>query len=119
MFGLSSTMKNIKRLSKYDSAKAYKNAMSEAVLVVQANSVKRTPVDTGNLRSSHVPVVTKVSPDGAKGEVRVDANYAVYVHEMTQNRHPVGEAKFLSNAVNATKSKVDDIYVRWLSKLVS
>ena len=62
-------------------------------------SVRRTPVDTGNLRATaHVK-----PPRSRGGTVTVllayGTDYAIYVHEILTNAHPVGRAKFLESAV--------------------
>ena len=73
-------------------------------------SKRRTPVDHGYLRSGgHAksgenipePWVTKAKTQGGKTMVSLNygASYAVYVHEILTNQHPVGQAKFLESAV--------------------
>jgi len=62
-------------------------------------SKRRTPVDVGNLRASgHVKL-----PETKQGKTSVTlaygTDYAVYVHEILTNQHPVGQAKFLESAV--------------------
>lgn len=75
-------------------------ALYQEGLALDANAVKRTPVDTGRLRASHY-----VGPPVANGgelvvEVGFGTDYAVFVHERTDLAHKVGEAKFLQNAMN-------------------
>lgn len=77
-------------------------ALYQEALVIQRESMKRTPVDTGALRASHE---TK-QPDTTGGEVSVRivvggpaAPYALFVHERLDVHHPVGQAKFLESAV--------------------
>ena len=72
--------------------------------IIMTDAKNRTPVLTGALRESgHVeePKVTdsEISVRLAFGGPA--APYAVYVHERQGLHHPVGEAKFLENAVNA------------------
>ena len=66
---------------------------------IMAVSKRRTPVDTGNLRSSgHVkPPKTK----GGETEVMLayGTDYAIYVHEILTATHPSGQAKYLESAV--------------------
>ena len=63
---------------------------------------KRTPVDTGVLRSSgHVRGPEKV---GTSWQVTLvfggpAASYAAIVHENLSTRHPVGQAKYLESVV--------------------
>ena len=84
----------------------YKTALIKVMLKVQRNAMKRTPVDTGNLRSSFGTVVTEATPAGATGVVHNTAEYAIYVHDRTDLKHTVGEAKFLWNAVSDEAPKM-------------
>jgi len=77
-------------------------ALYQEALIIQAASMRRTPVDTGALRASHE---TK-PPETKAGEVQVRivvggpaAPYALFVHERLDVHHPVGEAKFLEKSV--------------------
>lgn len=77
-------------------------ALYAEALVIQRESMKRTPVDTGALRASHV---TK-APESNGGEISVKievggpaAPYAVFVHENMAAHHEVGQAKFLESAI--------------------
>lgn len=67
---------------------------------ILADSIKRTPVDVGILRSS-----AYLSPPASDTDPRVElgygTSYAVYVHERLNARHPSGEAKFLERALDA------------------
>lgn len=71
--------------------------------VIMTDAKMRTPVDTGTLRASGMTTLVdkgstpkvELSFGGAAGA------YAIYVHERLDVYHPVGEAKFLENAVNA------------------
>jgi len=77
-------------------------ALYQEALLIQRESMRRTPVETGALRGSHE---TK-PPETVGGEVTVRivvggpaAPYALFVHENLEARHPVGEAKFLEKSV--------------------
>jgi hypothetical protein len=79
-------------------------ALYQEGLAVDAESVKRTPVDTGRLRATHY-----VSPPTQRGahvvvEIGNGTEYAIHVHERTELHHKTGEAKFLQNAMNARKA---------------
>jgi len=67
--------------------------------LVMARSVRRTPVDTGNLRAS--AHVKRPETSGGKTSVTLayGTNYAVYVHEILTANHPVGRSKFLESAM--------------------
>lgn len=109
----------------------YKDRMTDAVADgmrkfggrVEGESTRRCPVETGELRSrvfnegplrdgdTYVQVVgyEKFGATWEKGKA-----YAVPVHERTNVHHPVGEAKFLQNAVNALTGE----YAMYLQKLL-
>ena len=90
---------------------------------VEGESTRRCPVETGELRSRvfnegplrdgdvYVQVVgyEKFGATWEKGKA-----YAVPVHERLGVRHPVGEAKFLENAVNHLSGE----YAKYLQKLL-
>jgi len=62
----------------------------------------KVPVDTGFLKSTGKVVQVE---DGF--EVRYDADYAIYVHELVENKHPNGgQAKFLEEAFYEVMSEV-------------
>lgn len=68
---------------------------------VDEEMVSRIPVDTGRLRSTHYTAPPVEDRGGFVVEVGVATDYAAAVHERTEVRHPVGEAKFLENALHA------------------
>jgi len=91
-----------------------RGGMHRAVLTVKRASMKQTPVDTGNLMHSHD---TEVFSQGMTiiGEIRVTADYAVYVHEMPESynfRRPGSGPKFLEKALYENQQKVIDILAR-------
>lgn len=75
----------------------------QAKVVQQAEKImtvakQRTPVDTGALRSSGI-----VTAKGNGAELSFGgaaSGYAIFVHEILTNAHPVGQAKFLESALN-------------------
>jgi len=71
-----------------------------AAIIIKIESMKRTPVDTGDLRGSHY-VAIDPSPRRTVAEVGVMQDYGIYVHENLSVNHPTGEAKFLEKAVGA------------------
>lgn len=75
---------------------------------IMTEAKERCPVDTGTLRGSgyvEAPVVSETGVTVELGFGGPAAPYAVLVHEKTEARHPVGEAKFFENAVNAQSTK--------------
>lgn len=72
--------------------------------VIMTDAKRRVPVDLGNLKGSGY--VTAPTPNEGGMHVEVGfggpaASYAIYVHEDLSAHHPVGEAKYLENAVEA------------------
>lgn len=65
-------------------------------------SKKRTPVDTGNLRASHMVTDPVITDEGISVNIvvgGVSAQYAVFVHENLEAFHEVGQAKFLESTL--------------------
>lgn len=88
--------------SRFTSAAAA--ALNEIAEATMTDAKERTPVDTGRLRASGK--VEHAKPLALVGNIQATltfgTEYAVYVHERTQLRHAVGEAKFLERAVAKT-----------------
>lgn len=87
---------------------SYKKALIRGLIIIEGESMRRTPVDTGKLRSSAAgnSRITQIKNSGAKGIVFYTANYAIYVHERTELKHTNGEAKFLQNAISAVMGQI-------------
>jgi hypothetical protein len=79
-------------------AAAWALSLRLGALLIQRESVKLTPLEFGTLRKSCQTRATGAGWDTAV-TVFYTANYAVYVHEILTNHHPVGEAEFLKKAV--------------------
>lgn len=85
--------------------KALGPALKTQAEVVMENSKNRTPHASGNLRDTSTaapiePVTTKNSVYVEAGYDIKIAPYARAVHEITSAKHPIGEAKFLENAIH-------------------
>jgi hypothetical protein len=80
---------------------------------VMAEAKRRTPVDTGALRSSGT--VSAPTADAGSFQVQLSfggpsAPYGLYVHEDLEAHHPVGQAKFLeSAALEAAPTLLDHV----------
>ncbi len=91
-------------------------AMEEVGLVVKADALKRTPVDTGHLRASAYVQVTSNRTAGVKArggwqsvvEIGYTAAYAPYVHEINKN-YRIGSWKFLEFALRDNEAKIVEI----------
>jgi hypothetical protein len=80
----------------------FKRGLTKAALLVQREAQKRTPVDTGMLRNSAYTRHIDTGRGRFDVVVGFTAAYAIFVHENLNAHHPVGEAKFLENAVRAS-----------------
>lgn len=94
----------LRELKKYQ--KLYPEALATALyqegLKIDAKSAPLVPVDYGRLRGSHY--VTQ--PTNAKNpvvEVGYGTDYAIYVHERTELKHRVGQAKYLQEVIEAIR----------------
>lgn len=81
--------------------------LTMAAHLVQGRSVARTPMDTGDLRSSQI--VIPATPDDLVAAVSSDLPYAVRQHEELGYRHRHGQAKFLENALNESRRDINRI----------
>lgn len=96
--------KNLKNAAKHMIEGAVRGLRLGAA-IVKRESQSRTPVDEGNLKGGHYTAV-QVNKSFAVAEIGTVADYAIYVHEDLDAHHPVGEAKFLDNAIQAKKDEV-------------
>jgi hypothetical protein len=98
--------------------KALKNnakvAMTEIALLLKKRAQKRTPVDTGFLRTSSQQRV-ETAGESFKSIVDYTADYAIAVHENLNARHPTGQAKFLRDAlILDVKPKFEKILAKYI-----
>lgn len=98
--GLASTLR---KMAQAEDAvrRSLAQALYEEGQRVDADGVRRVPVDTGRLRSTHyvAPPVDDVGTITV--EIGYGTDYAVPVHERTDVHHPVGEAGYLRKAMDA------------------
>lgn len=99
IYGKSKFFENIDTLSRINFPNVYKSFMKEVTTYALRETLTRTPIDTGFLRASGSKKVEKVSSRGAFASISFKAPYAIYVHEILSNFHPIGEAKFLERAI--------------------
>lgn len=74
---------------------------------VQRQSVDRAPIDEGTLRESIV--VTPADAQDLTAQVSTDVIYAVRQHEELDWHHERGEAKYMENAVNHIRPRIEKI----------
>lgn len=89
----------------YATAQQMEKALRRGANYVKKESQKLCPVDTGRLKKS-----ARIGQEGKgmKTEVFVTYNteYAVYVHEMVDVYHRVGQAKFLETVLKNQKREI-------------
>ena len=86
----------------------FKQALTKSALLVQRESMIRTPVKTGRLRASHVFDVKGFGID-MRAEVGPTANYGIFVHEGT--RFMKGQP-FLKDGAEASVNEIDYFFTR-------
>lgn len=112
--GMSTVLGNVSRQMAKVKVKG-QGALARAALLVKRKSMELCPVgDTGNLVNSHE---TEVVPSGLslKAEIRVTADYAIYVHEMPETYHfrkPGSGPKFLERALYENQKAIFDILAK-------
>jgi hypothetical protein len=90
---------------------AITNALADAVEVIKQESIQRTPKETGELRNDCSTAV-----NGLEAVVYYSLPYAAKQHEEVGYDHQDGEAKFLENAVIATKPVVAAVIAEGLRR---
>lgn len=86
-----------------------------AAVVLQAESQKLCPVDTGALRASAFSR-KEGNPDQIIWKVGYTQDYAVYVHEGTHMNFKVGQAKFLEDPARRLEKDLIEIMVSKVEK---
>lgn len=90
-------------------AKGVEKGIKKAALLLQRESQKVVPVDTGNLKNS---AFTRITGTGfqTKATVGYTAEYAIFVHERTELRHKPGKiAKFLEKPARDNLKRMTQI----------
>lgn len=81
-----------------------------AALIVKRESMQRTPVEFANLKGEHYTHVWDEPGFGPVAEIGTGTNisreYAIFVHEILDNMHKVGQARFLATALISTRDMV-------------
>lgn len=106
--GLSFTLKGIKKAGDQYLA-AFYAALYQEALSIMAVSVRRVPVDTGRLRSSHY-----VAPPTDRGECELGygTDYALPVHDRVEVHHNTGGPLYLRSALDEAKTGFQDRMAR-------
>lgn len=97
--GLENVLGNIEK-AVAEAGEATEEGLYAAGLIIEKDSIKRTPRDTGHLRNT-----AYVNAQGKKVQVGYSAEYAPAVHENLNAHHGVGEPKFLEHAAQAREKE--------------
>ncbi len=94
-----------------------RDGLLDGLQILKDESVRRTPLKTGHLRESAQIVLQ----NDKKGTVEYNADYAIYVHEILEARHPIGSAKFLELAMKdpATRTRILAAMARKVNNRIS
>ncbi len=90
-------------------------AIAKTVKAVEAETKRRTPVDTGRLRTS---IQAREFPSALEGEVGTTVIYAIIQHESIHFRHRVGEARFMSNAVRHLNRNIQQFFIQAMENVI-
>jgi len=93
----------LKKIEREAREEAGKKAVTRTTKSVMRNSIKRSPIEFGDLRASHSFDV-RVEKEEAVGLITVSDEAAFFVHEDLDAHHEDGEAKFLRNAMRARRA---------------
>lgn len=92
-----------------------KKALGQSVAMVEGESKRRTPVDTGLLRSSIGGARGWQWVRGWTASIGTNVGYAKYVHEGNA-RHTVGERKFMEKGLTASQNFIERAMTKALGK---
>ncbi len=101
-----------------DLEKQMNRALNRSIAMAETESKRRTPVDTGYLKSSIGGGGGFRFVRGLRAGVGTNVKYAVYVHENQSARHPVGQAKFMELGLKAAIPFIKREMKKVASKLV-
>lgn len=103
-----------------ETRQAFARALYEfAHTYVLTPAQERTPVDYGTLKGSGLVDQPKINADSIIVEVGFGgaaAHYAIYVHEDLDAKHEVGQAKFLSSAMDEAAGKFTDVVGAYVAR---
>lgn len=135
--GLSALSSGLKEISVDGVDAAVDEALKKSILHVQMESQKRTPVDTGYLKSSiggragfsgvlgHENTTSAASGAGYlevmgnKAVVGTNVEYAEPVHEREDYTHDTGGAKYMERGAKAAVQEMDNYFEAALQKTLN
>lgn len=115
--GEKAARKRLKKLIK-KAPKQVAQAMWQTAQDIHRGAAAKTPVKTGHLRRSYVVDAPKITKRSITVLVGYSAHYALWVHERTELSHHVGQAKFLSAAVDEYAKKWAQVVSKRTQKLI-
>ncbi|MBM4514612.1 hypothetical protein GS445_03110 [Rhodococcus hoagii] len=89
------------------------DGLADAAEVVKQEAIERCPKETGELRNS-----ARTAVEGLEAAVGFDTPYATVQHESLGYHHQDGEAKYLENALLATKNTVAQVIATRLREVI-
>lgn len=114
--GVDKVSKAIRDLAK-DFPAAAAVALNEIAEETMTDAKEHTPVRYGILRASgHVSDLA--TPDRVEATLAFSTSYAIWVHERTELRHAVGEAKFLEHAVQRTAATFRERFAKRMEDIL-
>lgn len=122
--GLDRLLNNLKRAPKFIEDEVGK-ALRLSIAMIETESKRLTPVATpessgysgGNLRSSIGGADGYLVIRGLTAAVGTNVRYAIYVHERTELRHIIGQAKFMEGGAKNAEKFVSDTFKQALTKV--
>ncbi len=85
--------------------KGSEKGLIRALIQINQAAIPLTPVEFGVLRNSQYRAIIERT-DRILGEIGYRAKYAVFVHENLEASHPVGQARFLAEAIRIKQQRV-------------
>jgi len=98
--------------------KEMKDALDRSAAVVESTAKRLTPVDKGHLRRS-IQKPRRVRAGDKTTAVGSNVKYAMPVHEITRNRHTVGEAKFLEKALKRNETQIRKFFKQMIDNILN
>jgi len=95
-------LKILEEIGEEGRIQAGKEALRKVGKSAMKASMKRTPVDFGDVRDSH-KLTIKVDDEQIHAEIDVTDDAAWYAHEQLEAKHDDGSAKFLQKAIRSRK----------------
>lgn len=116
ILGIDKLMSNLRHELKKIEGRSAQGIIQSMILIRQdmENTEPLIPIDTGNLRGSWFSQLIKQSNGEPVGMMGFTANYAIFVHEMTDEntgkkinwKRPRSGAKFFEKALYRNKEKI-------------